>query len=171
MLFRSGYLSPGHNSCLYQKDTGKYFLIYHTRFENRGEEHEVRVHQMFFNEEGWPVIAPYRYTGETAGTYTKEETAGTYKFINHGRDISPEIRESILIELKKNGKIGGDAEGTWELADGNKISLTINEDTYQGIILKQWDEDGKKYVMTFTALNEETGISVWGSGLNALKEQ
>lgn len=168
---RNGYLSPGHNSCLYQKDTGKYFLIYHTRFENRGEEHEVRVHQMFFNEEGWPVIAPYRYTGETAGTYTKEETAGTYKFINHGRDISPEIRESILIELKKNGKIGGDAEGTWELADGNKISLTINEDTYQGIILKQWDEDGKKYVMTFTALNEETGISVWGSGLNALKEQ
>ncbi len=168
---RNGYLSPGHNSCLYQKDTGKYFLIYHTRFENRGEEHEVRVHQMFFNEEGWPVIAPYRYTGETAGTYTKEEIAGTYKFINHGRDISPEIRESILIELKKNGKIGGDAEGTWELADGNKISLTINEDTYQGIILKQWDEDGKKYVMTFTALNEETGISVWGSGLNALKEQ
>lgn len=165
---RLGYLSPGHNSCLYQEDSGKYFLIYHTRFENSGEEHQVRVHQMFFNEEGWPVVAPYRYTGETAESYTGEEVAGTYKYINHGRDISPEIRESVLIELKKNGKVTGSAEGTWEMRDGNKISLTIAEDTYEGILLKQWDEDGKKYVMTFTALNSGTGISVWGSGLNAL---
>lgn len=38
---RKGYLSPGHNSCLYQEETGKYFIIYHTRFENSGETHEV----------------------------------------------------------------------------------------------------------------------------------
>ncbi len=50
--FRIGYLSPGHNSCLYQKETGKYFIVYHTRFESKGEDHQVRVHQMFFNDEG-----------------------------------------------------------------------------------------------------------------------
>ncbi len=102
---RKGYLSPGHNSCLYQEETGKYFIIYHTRFENSGEEHQVRVHQMFFNEDGWPVITPYRYTGETMGTYTKDDLAGTYKYINHGRDISPKIRESVLIELKKTERL------------------------------------------------------------------
>ena len=166
---RKGYLSPGHNSCLYQEETGKYFIIYHTRFENSGEEHQVRVHQMFFNEDGWPVITPYRYTGETMGAYTKEDVAGTYKYINHGRDISPKIRESIRIELKKDGKIAGELEGTWELADDHKITLTVDGDTYQGVVLKQWDEDGKKYVMTFTALNAATGISVWGSGLGAVE--
>ncbi len=166
---RKGYLSPGHNSCLYQEETGKYFIIYHTRFENSGEEHQVRVHQMFFNEDGWPVITPYRYTGETMGTYTKDDLAGTYKYINHGRDISPKIRESVLIELKKDGKIAGELEGTWELTENNNITLTVDGDTYHGVVLKQWDEDGKKYVMTFTALNAATGISVWGSGLGAVE--
>jgi len=116
------------------------------------------------------VIAPYRYTGETIGSYTKDDLTGTYKYINHGRDISPKIRESVLIELKKDGKIAGELEGTWELKEGNKINLTVDGDTYQGAVLKQWDEDGKKYVMTFTALNSVTGISVWGSGLNAVEQ-
>lgn len=168
---RKGYLSPGHNSCLYQEETGKYFIIYHTRFENSGEEHQVRVHQMFFNEDGWPVIAPYRYTEETLKTVEKADVSTTYKMINHGREISTDINESENIELKANGKITGAAEGTWELKGDNEISITIGEDTYEGYFLKQWDEDGLKNVMTFTALCEETGVSVWGSGLYAIEEK
>lgn len=166
---RKGYLSPGHNSCLYQEDTGKYFIIYHTRFEDSGEEHQVRVHQMFFNEEGWPVIAPYRYAGEGLEPVTQDEIAGSYKFINHGREISAEMNESVNIELKKNGTVTGDLEGTYALTGDYNIHLTIDDREYQGVFLKQWDEDGKKYVMTFTALDDETGVAVWGSGLNALE--
>ena len=40
-----GYVSPGHNSAFYDEENGKYYLIFHTRFPNRGEKHEVRVHQ------------------------------------------------------------------------------------------------------------------------------
>lgn len=167
---RKGYLSTGHNSCIYDEESQKYFIIYHTRFENSGEMHQVRVHQMFFNEDGWPVIAPYRYTGETIEAYNKEEIAGKYKWINHGRDITAKISESEIVELKKNGKISGAVTGSYELGDDNKITISIGEDTYKGICLKQWDEDGKKYVMTFSILNEATGISVWGSGLKALDE-
>lgn len=166
---RKGYLSPGHNSCLYEEESGKYFLIYHTRFENSKEEHQVRVHQMFFNEDGWPVAAPYRYAEESIRTYAKAEVAGSYKFINHGRTISAEPNESVLIVLNRSGKIEGDIEGTWELSGEHDVTLTIDEQEYKGLFLKQWDEDGKKYVMTFTALNAETGVSVWGSGLNALE--
>lgn len=166
---RNGYLSPGHNSCLYQESSDKYFIIYHTRFENEGEEHQVRVHQMFFNEDGWPVITPYRYTGETAEKYEEADVAGNYKWINHGRDISADMAESELVELKKNGKLTGAVEGSWKISGDNQITLTSEDNTWSGILLKQWDDDGNKYVMTFTALDEETGVSVWGSGLNALK--
>ena len=69
----------------------------------------------------------------------------------------------------KDGKIAGELEGTWELTENNNITLTVDGDTYHGVVLKQWDEDGKKYVMTFTALNAATGISVWGSGLGAVE--
>lgn len=167
---RQGYLSPGHNSCLYKADTDQYFIIYHTRFENEGDEHEVRVHQMFFNQDGWPVVTPYRYTGETLEPVDDENISGTYKYINHGRKITADITESENIELKSNGKIDGAAEGTWERVGESGISLCIDEDTYTGVVLKQWDEDGKKYVTAFTALCSDTGVSIWGSGLNAIEE-
>ena len=167
---RKGYLSPGHNSILFDEDSSKYFIIYHTRFEGRGEEHEVRVHQLFFNADGWPVIAPYRYAGETAGAVSADDIAGGYKLIDHGREISAEIHESVSIKLSKDGKVSGDVTGTWTLTGDNQAELVLDGKTCTGLFLVQWDEDGQKNVMTFTALDDETGICVWGSGLNALED-
>lgn len=165
---RKGYVSPGHNSVAYDEKTGKYFMIFHTRFENMGDSHKVRVHQMYFNEEDWPVIAPYRYTGETIGAYTKKDIAGPYKLILHGRDISTEIKESVSITLYSNGKVEGAQEGTWKLEGDNKIQITLGDTLYTGVFSKVYDEFGKKYVMSFTALSKE-GEAAWGSGLRALK--
>lgn len=174
---RKGYLSPGHNSCLYQEETGKYFIIYHTRFENSGEGHEIRVHQMFINAEGWPVIAPYRYVGESAKKVTADEIVGTYKVINHGRDIpqpaGPHMHESVSATLFADGTYKGKSKkdsGTWKLSGDNTCEITIGDATYSGVFVPQWDEDGQKYVMTFTAVNAKTGVAIWGSGLNARKE-
>lgn len=69
--------------------------------ENNGEDHEVRVHQMFFNEDGWPVIAPYRYAEEKITPCSKDAVSTAYKFINHGREISADINESVDIELNQ----------------------------------------------------------------------
>ena len=59
-----GYVSPGHNSVFYDEETGKQLLLFHSRFPQRGEQHEIRVHQLFMNDDGWSVVAPYRYAGE-----------------------------------------------------------------------------------------------------------
>lgn len=166
---RTGYVSPGHNSAFYDEKTGQYFLIFHTRFEAKGESHEVRVHQMYFNEDGWPVVSPYRYVGETLGTYTDDQIVGIYKYINHGNAISKDVVISELIEFHDNHTITGAINGTWELkADGKNIDITIGEDIYSGVVNIQWDEPGKKNVMTFTALSEK-GIAIWGSGLSAIE--
>lgn len=163
---RVGYISPGHNSTIYQEETGKYFLIFHTRFEGRGEHHEVRVHQMFLNEDGWFVVAPYRYVGETIGSYTEEDVIGAYKAINHGKDITADIKQSVNIVLQEDHTVIGDMNGTWELKDDYYLTLTIDGVDYKGVLLKQWDEFGLKNVMTFSVLSEE-GISIWGSGYEA----
>ncbi len=60
-----GYVSPGHNSAIYESALGKYFLVFHTRFPNQGEFHQVRVHEFFLNADGWPVVAPHRYLPES----------------------------------------------------------------------------------------------------------
>ena len=124
---------------------------------------------MFFNKDDWPVIAPYRYTGETIEPCAQEMLSGDYKLIDHGRDISADMKESAEIRLEKNGKITGAREGTWELSEDYEVIMEIDGDTYNGVFLKQWDEDGKKYVMTFTAVCSDTGVSLWGSGLSAIE--
>lgn len=157
-----GYVSPGHNSAFYDQKSGQYYLIFHTRFPGRGEEHEVRVHQMFMNKDGWPVVAPHRYSGEQIGKYSAEEVAGTYKYINHGKDITAKIVKSEQIKLNADGTVTGAVQGTWVLSGEHAAELTIGGIVYSGVFLKEWNEAVNSNVMTFTALSE-TGISIWGS--------
>jgi arabinan endo-1,5-alpha-L-arabinosidase len=161
-----GYVSPGHNSTYYDEESGKYFIIFHTRFPGKGEMHQVRVHQMFINEDGWPVIAPHRYAGETIRRYSPEEVAGTYAYINHGRDISANIKNSVRISLNKDGTVSGNGvNGRWELSGEHYIRLTVNGTNYTGVVLQQWDDGLKKYVMTFSAISRNGNVTIWGSQL------
>ncbi|WP_019911317.1 glycoside hydrolase family 43 protein [Paenibacillus sp. HW567] len=165
----AGYVSPGHNSAYYDAKNGDYYLIFHTRFPGRGEEHEVRVHQMFMNKDGWPVVAPHRYSGEKIGEYTADDIIGEYKLVNHGKEITAKIAQSQLIQLTADGKITGAAKGTWELSDAHNAELTIDGAVYSGVFLREWNEAVSSNIMTFTAVSE-AGISIWGSHVSAGKK-
>ncbi|CAM4412767.1 glycoside hydrolase family 43 protein [Paenibacillus alkaliterrae] len=158
----TGYASPGHNSTYVDPDTGKMFLIFHTRFPGRGEGHEVRVHQMLMNSEGWPVAAPHRYAGETAESVPAEQIAGEYKFVNHGKDITAEVKQASLIKLGEDGKISGSASGVWKSTGDITLDLTIDGTVYHGSLLRGWNEGTLSCVMTFSALSDE-GVAIWGS--------
>ncbi|MFT3780672.1 MAG: glycoside hydrolase family 43 protein [Nibricoccus sp.] len=157
-----GYLSPGHNSAYYDPQSGKYFLVFHTRFVGRGEEHEVRVHQMYMNSDGWLVAAPHRYAGETQERHDRHDVTGDYKIINHGKAISPALNTSSLITLNPNGSVSGAATGTWDFRRNNAITLTLDGTTYNGVFSTQWDDDQGAWVYAFSALSSD-GVSLWGS--------
>ncbi|WP_290368610.1 family 43 glycosylhydrolase [Massilia sp. Bi118] len=161
----TGYVSAGHNSAFYDPATGKHFLVFHTRFPERGEQHEVRVHQMFMNAEGWPVVAPYRYANETLASVRSEFVVGDYMVVNHGKDITAAIKKSQIVTLNSNGSITGAVSGTWRILGGNQVEISLpGASTYKGYLLSQWDETSKSYVMTFTASSRE-GIAIFGSRL------
>lgn len=159
---RTGYQSPGHNSAYYDEEKDQYYLIFHTRFTLRGESYEVRTHQMFFNEEGWPVVAPYRYSGEVQGKYAKADIVGSYKYINHGKDITKEIKRSQDIRLEANGKITGAVTGNWIKKGDAQIQLEIDEEVYDGQLLHQWDTDLERETLVFTVISNK-GVALWGS--------
>lgn len=165
----TGYVSPGHNSAYYDPATGKQFLIFHSRFPEQGEQHQIRVHQMFMNADGWPVVAPYRYAGETAGTI-RGGVVGQYKYINHGKAISASITRSQYIRLEQNGAITGAVSGTWARTGSNGVELTIGGERYSGIFLRQWEPQSQSYQMTFSALSAE-GVAVWGSKAPDMTDQ
>ncbi|WP_430742582.1 glycoside hydrolase family 43 protein [Bacillus atrophaeus] len=158
----TGYVSPGHNSAYYDEKTGRSYLIFHTRFPDRGEEHEVRVHQLFMNKDGWPIAAPYRYAGEKLEKVKQKDITGKYQIIQHGKDISADIKKTINIKLNKNHTISGEMTGTWEKTGKNEAEITLDGVKYDGVFVRQWDSVREKNVMTFSVLSGN-GEAVWGN--------
>lgn len=162
----SGYLSPGHNSFLI--DDGKYYLVYHTRFENLGERHFVRVHQMFLNEDGWLCALPFQYNNETISEtgYDKDDLDGIYNVLDHGTDINKTAKDTVAYVFDSNGNIAKEDEldnivGKWSVKEGTPyITYTIDDAEYKGIVCKMTDEAGNN-VMVFSALSEQNN-SMWG---------
>jgi arabinan endo-1,5-alpha-L-arabinosidase len=168
-----GYKSAGHNSSFIDSD-GQMYLVYHTRFDNGTEEHQVRVHQMFINEEGWPVVAPYEYNGDkiSISGYSKDDIVGYYQFINHGSENSSKMLNTVTAKLNSDNTITGDITGTWSVKNGSYyMDATIAGVTYKGVFFKQQDES--KYenkVMTFTAVGSNNQC-IWGSKIKLNDKQ
>ncbi len=159
----TAYMAGGHNSVL-RDDDGRWYLFYHTRFNRGNEYHEVKVHSMYFNEEGWPVVAPYEYSGDVMAEagYETADIVGDYEYINHGNDTSAEIHGYSNIRLNADGTISGSASGTWEQAqDSSAAVLTVGGQRYEGYFLAAQDENGKM-VMSFTAVGSNNQ-TVWGA--------
>jgi arabinan endo-1,5-alpha-L-arabinosidase len=167
------YVSPGHSSAFHKDDTDQYFLFFHTRFLGRGEQHEVRVHEIFFNDAGWPVVAPLRYverfdddnpgaTPEELAAVSADDVPGTYQYVNHDKDISGTLKTSANIELESGGGISGAVTGSWIYTESTRaITLILDSVSYQGVVSRQWNQSRDRFEATFTVLSAD-GTAVWG---------
>ena len=98
----------------------------------------------------------------TIGKYTNEEVEGTYKVINHGKDISEQVKQSVDVKLNKDGTLAGAMLGTWKKTKGNVLEVKIEDVTYSGHFISQWDTNSERETMSFTLVSE-TGEALWGS--------
>ena len=162
-----GYVSPGHNSAYYDPATQQYFLIFHTRFPGTGEVHELRVHEMFLNEDGWLVASPLRYaplslaTPAQAADVSSVQAQGSYKMINHGKDISTTLKTSSAIKLNADGTVSGAVTGTWLHKGSNKVTITAGGSTFSGVLSRQWNTNAGAFAITFSGQSAD-GVSIWG---------
>lgn len=156
------YMATGHNSAFIDDD-GKKYIVNHTRFDNKTEDHEPRVHQFIVNEEGWPCMLPYATDGETVSEtgYEMSDMAGRYYVINQGTAIDANIAEPFILYLEEDGKVYGDGvEGSWEAKDNTcYMNITYGDTGYSGVFCQMNDEAGTQ-VMTFSAVGNNE--SVWG---------
>lgn len=167
--------SQGHNSILAAED-GRTYLVYHTRFQNSGENHQVRVHQVFQNQDGWLVAAPFEYTGEqvkSADIATSQQIAtaqvpGGYKLLIHKYRLNHTTKELVTpveIQLNADGSISGSQSGTWSINEGTSyITITLGSTVYKGVMVEQ-NLENKTFsddkTPAFTALAGD-GVTIWG---------
>jgi arabinan endo-1,5-alpha-L-arabinosidase len=167
-----GECAQGHNSVIAAKD-GRTYLVYHTKFNDGTYGHLVRVHQLFLNENGWLVAAPFEYNGEeqtdeqnaTTQLFERSQMPGKWQLLVHKYGLNHEKMEEVLpveIELLDDGTITGEVKGKWELVNGTTyIHITINSVPYYGVLTEQQMEPTSIKALCFTALSS-TGVPVWG---------
>lgn len=173
-------IAQGHNSAIVDHK-GRALLVYHTRQVSSGEGHSVRVHQMFVNQDGWLVAAPYEFYGEevtqddieSMQQYGADAVAGEYQIIVHKirQDaVKQEYAKPEKITLGTDGKITGAYEGTWKLVDNTGyVSIALKgvnggsksaAVAFKGVIIQQTTNIAKKNkALCFTALSSSSGVA------------
>ena len=166
-------IAQGHNSAFIDKQ-GRAFVVYHTRFSNGGEGHQVRVHQLFLNDEGWLMAAPFEFDGETVtneaiastASIADADIAGDYQFMRHqyGQNTASKAYESpVNITLNADGTISGSETGTWKRTAGTDyIHLTINGVVYRGVLVKQTVDYTNIPAIAISALSSSSGNKTIG---------
>lgn len=153
----------GHNSVMEQN--GTFYVICHARNAVNGSYH-LEVHQLYFNEDGWPVMNPNRYCGEARGLITQEEAAGDYDVIVHSSSTYAKIVASETYAFAADGSItdkDGANAGSWSVTSDYYVTITLNGTKYKGVLAPAWRDYGNEkgiYCMTATS---SAGLPLWAN--------
>lgn len=174
-------VAQGHNSA-FVDDDGTTYIVYHSRFSDTGEMHQVHVRELLPTDDGWLVAAPYEYTGTKAADtkYDAKNVAGDYEFVIHDQRTSfkgPKkvtdkhstdyrgVNKPVNITLTEDGKVTGDKTGTWKLdkSDGTgDMTITLDGVEYHGAFDRlPRDKDDRKVEMTFSVIGDN--LCAWAS--------
>jgi len=162
-------IAQGHNSVLQDED-GKAYLIYHRKLDNGTPIHNVEVHQLFFNEKGWILAAPFEYKkGYDLSTtsYTTEDIAGLYGIITHNAvdyaNLTSNREQQLYINA--DGSITGAYTGSWtyNFANGKQyITLLTNAGNFEGVLCEQLMNNLSSKTIAFTSMNSANERALWG---------
>ena len=144
------------------------------------------MHQVFQNQDGWLVAAPFEYTGEkvkSADIATTQQVAtadipGTYKLMIHKYGLNyvwgaQETVTPVDVTLHADGTISGSRTGTWSVEEGTSyVSMNIGGAVYNGVMVDQVIEPNtansninftataKNKTKAFTGL-ATSGVTAW----------
>lgn len=166
-----GECAQGHNSIIAAED-GRTYLVCHTKFNDGTAGHQVRVHQLFQNKNGWLVTAPFEYNGETITDttiaknqpFTAKEMAGTYSLLIHKYRMDYANMEEVTpvtITLTEDGKVTGSQTGTWSIEEGTGyITVKLGSVTYNGVVFEETMDTQNLHAVAITAM-ATSGVNIW----------
>lgn len=174
-------VAQGHNSAFRDSD-GCLFMVYHTRFINRGEDdYETRIRQLLPTSDGWLTAAPFEYQGirshpgeggpdqsELIGhwqvvinrksdyfTGDKTDDQGDYRGVNHAEEMTLTEQGTCI------GPVGNRdlTDGTWSYdRETGGISLHLADSTYLGTVTRLPDDRNHDIRICLSAIGSNQSI-------------
>lgn len=168
-----GWVAPGHNSVL--KDGDDYYIVHHARGETDKNWPYLHVRKMLWTKDGWPVVSPERYAGETAQDIPKSMIAGEWEGMALDPSVDGQI-QAVPYTLTSNGKIKSEkGSGTWAFDDKQTLTLKWKESPWGGAsteelqLLPSWDWERSQPALVVTGLDDH-GMAVWGKQISGADE-
>ncbi len=167
-----GECAQGHNSVI-AADDGKTYLVCHTKFNDGTAGHQVRVHQLWQNKQGWLVASPFEYNGEsltdndvaTSEIVDEAEIPGTYQVLVHKYRMNYKEMEEVTpvkVTLTADGKVTGAYSGTWSREKGTSyLTIKLGSVTYNGVLVELLMDQRSIKTVSFSAM-ATSGVNVWG---------
>jgi len=186
-----GWRAPGGQSILVDGD--KIFLASHTRTNF----HEtwyfyLQIRQLYFTTDGWPVLNPNEYGGESLRDIAASELAGTYDAVLSLRDniygsftdYNGEVHDKVNVTdanetasksmvFGADGSISGNYSGSWSVS-GHNIAINLKSasgnslGSYLGVVTDAYDSARKgssveRKTLCFTSFCASTGEYFFGN--------
>lgn len=161
-----GWMGFAHCSVFRDPDSGKWFYSSQGRLPpdvggiNASNAVMMgHVREIYWTDDGWPVVAPERFAGVPDTTITEEDLVGTWEEILLTYQYQT-LQRSYTIKLNEDYSITSGAGGTWSFNENSQL-LTINDTEL--IIDSGWDWEAtpRRTTVTYAGLTS-SGLSKWG---------
>lgn len=159
-------------------EKGNYFMLHQGRLSPSNQLMVLHVRQLFFTENGWPVVSPERYTGTPARHFTKEDLVGEWEIIRiaqpplerrleagqilwgEGDLQEKEQAQSVMVSFDATGDAG---RAKWSFQPKKQLlNLKMDSEEISNLIIfAGHDWENEQETILFTGLDNK-GCSVWG---------
>lgn len=175
-----GWAGVAHPAVI--NDGGRFFMFHQGRLAPENLMMVLHAREMFWTEDGWPVVSPQRYAGVPQTPIDGEAVAGTWELI-HLAEVKDTVtlwqgqipgggwhystsmfNNSRNLSLQADGSIEGDPEfARWTLEADNRLLLQPAQGGKETrvILSRGWDWENKTQTLVFTGLAAD-GFSLWG---------
>jgi arabinan endo-1,5-alpha-L-arabinosidase len=164
-----GWQGTAH--CSVFKGVERYYMAHQGRPVVNQYFMVMHVRQVFWTDDGWPVVSPERFAQIENEPVSMTEMIGTWERIVMNYDVVPGfsaeqflpgIQSSSPITLNDGGTINSNANNSWEFDYPNLILSWENGDVEKLIVHRGRDWENKiASTFLFTGLNQD-GTSIWG---------
>lgn len=174
-----GWAGTAHCS-VFTTDDGRFFMAHQGRLSPHNLMMDLHVRQVFFTDDGWPVVSPERYAGTQPRRFRVADLVGEWEVIRvqeplyerrleagqilwgEGELKEEEWNRSRKLQFAKGGELANGA-GSWAFVEDKQgLTLTLNGEPIDNLIVfAGHDWENEQETVLFTGLDAR-GRSVWG---------
>jgi arabinan endo-1,5-alpha-L-arabinosidase len=179
-----GWAGVGHNAVL--NDNGKYYVMHQGRLAPGNHMMVLHVREVFWTDDGWPVVSPQRYAGVPQTSVSRKELVGIWEEIRleEVRDtvtlwqgqIPPggwhydtlQFNNSLRVTYLSDGTFLDQPEINWSF-QGGQILLKNKQDgdTTVLIVFRGGDWENNLETVLYSGISSD-GFGIWGKRIDPL---